>query len=589
MPSMKDTQQRLFGELNSLHNQANAEIQQLSGIITQVLKQAEEINTRIKKEEDEFYKANSWVSGWMSGSIEASDAKNKDAARRKTIREGLEKAVQWYAKEIQDLDKSIMLIAVKFQTVMTVLYFSYIANSLDSPKNQLTLLNQAYQQFKALFVAAQPVWDNLIKPNNVPGLYYGPSDGQKISLKKECNNFVSLAWDSPFVNLNIERERNNKPQRASLFDTFGKKTKKNNYQERLYAEETQLKEEEIQSKFKMSPLGKIVGLYYNFYDPDVESYIFKHFTVETIDTLFPNRQEVSLFLLPNVLNDKNLAFAPAPFDKLSMTDQILLAIIFDNKILLTSLLEDYLAQNTKESLVNLIRDNLLLGFAAANGRIESMKVLVKFGANLEQKFTLQCPSSSHFNYQPPGQWGHNNALFKHLEKYAGRMLELTPLALVIATAPVLSQEKAKEIIQFFLDEGANHNSKVSWGEARGYHTSQYIKTEKISLFDFDQTGLLSIIMNERRSHQGKKILAPLLEHRMAGKSSNTTQGSSSKIAVDLPVRIEGESEIEFLKRENDTLRKQFVEMCNRMDDLQQRVDALEFNSNAQHPRRFQKK
>ena len=423
-----------------------------------------------------------------------------------------------------------------------------------------------------------------------------------------------MNWSLPYDDLNQiksldERNLQDKYQSSynnenmspyNLFTSFGKASVRcrdsyfdsNNNNQSL---------KEINSRFKIESLAKIVDSFYSYYNANVESYVFELFTAEMFDKLFPNQTEVSLILLPNVLNNKKNVFEITPFEKSSFVDQITLAIIFDNSLLLNALLNDYLSRNSKDNLEVLIRDNLLLGFAAANGRLESCKILINYGANLEQKFKLLVQNNNNNNnsnqyvyYQKDCR---SSMIFTNLEKYQNKEIEITPLGLVIAAAPSLSQEKAKEIIRVFLDAGADYNYKVlsSWNDTYGYYNEPRTvsKSDKISLYNFDQTGLLSIIINERKanklqqsSHQKpqQKTLHQYNRQLSAGPSfaSNTNSNNQNVSAtgtqpslIPLPTQYPGESEVDFLKRENSALKGQFHSLWVEINKLQQRMDEME--------------
>lgn len=178
--------------------------------------------------------------------------------------------------------------------------------------------------------------------------------------------------------------------------------------------------------------------------------------------------------------------------------KIYLAILFDNPSALQLFLEEYSAQNPNNSLMDMIINLSLLGFAAANGAVEVMKLFIRMGVALEQKFMINNTN----DHDILSECDPKSTLAKH-----DSTLEMTALALALSAAPAMPREKAKEMIEVLLNAKANYNQKVikSWVSVHGYHGKERYepRSTQISLFNFDQSGILQELVSQRQNHKGE--------------------------------------------------------------------------------------
>ncbi len=176
------------------------------------------------------------------------------------------------------------------------------------------------------------------------------------------------------------------------------------------------------------------------------------------------------------------------FSEVSIIGRIFLAIAVDNSSSLKLFFEEYQKENPDKSLADLIAKYSLVGFAAANGCIGIMKYFIKeIKINLEQKFTLENQSEN----QSEKHYHHKDCI---LAKHKGCKLEMTPLALVLSTAPAMPRDLATSMVEVLVKGGANYNRRVikTWTEMRGYFNQEvpYLKRLEIHLSTFDQSGIL---------------------------------------------------------------------------------------------------
>ncbi|MFA6038526.1 MAG: hypothetical protein WC748_10455 [Legionellales bacterium] len=289
-------------------------------------------------------------------------------------------------------------------------------------------------------------------------------------------------------------------------------------------------------------------------------------TVDVVQELFESAKDLPAYvvyfgLINNTDLNKKCHFKDIDFDKLSDAEKALAAIMFDN----TTLLDELLSSSTDQSSLTLINDHALMGFAAANGRINSMKILLKHGATLEQKYSIKLTNNRSLltNYSYIGD---GRAFFEALSnKYLDSTLEFTTLGLAVATAKYLPPAMAKDTIKFLLDSKANYNAKITrvWSEEHGYYNNRTTtsKAENISLFTFDESGYLSEAVTALKNQQvsaSTKYKGNKTTPQYHNNNNNTT------------VTVQGQ--LSALQDENKELRKM-------IEDLYRRVKQLELNNN----------
>lgn len=315
-----------------------------------------------------------------------------------------------------------------------------------------------------------------------------------------------------------------------------------------------------------------------------------------IDTGYSNRRVVNLYAQVQFITDPNLMFASIqgiskrfprninryvdsdryykPYDesiqievseKSDIVNRIYLATILDNFSLLKSSLEEYEAQNSDKSVMDFIANCSLVGIAAANGCINAMRFFISLKVNLEQKFRLSIPEK--FDVDTDNRPFVDPASVLANPGHKNSTLEMTPLALALSAAPAMKIEKAREMVALLLASRANYNAKVikTWSVQHGYYghekTSQ--KSSSITLFTFDQTGLLDEAVKKIREtkvkprqedfnnrFQPRKVLDTADRHSKDIELQSAAMEQLKKINLSL------EDEVKKLKQENTVLKKE---------------------------------
>lgn len=219
--------------------------------------------------------------------------------------------------------------------------------------------------------------------------------------------------------------------------------------------------------------------------------------------------------------------------------RIALAILCDNVFALKFLFEEYQILNKDKQLIDLITEYSLVGIAAANACTEVIKYFTSMNVNFEQKCTItieqQIKCYEKFSEKSV------------LKNYGACSLDMSPLALALSAAPALPREDATTLIELFLNAKANYNNKITkrWIAVHGYYTSQTQepRSKLISLFEFDQTGILDELLKKRREH---KPARPHIKHEELQRKPENYSGEITVLSL--------KAELDVVKEENKLLK-----------------------------------
>lgn len=298
-------------------------------------------------------------------------------------------------------------------------------------------------------------------------------------------------------------------------------------------------------------------LSYNLIDPK----FFESVKVKKLETVYnkesfefkiPQITSAVCFRFSNELSGLNGGKTVRLFEQESIIIRMYMAILLDNPSVLNIFFNEYKSYYPNQALEDCIANYALVGLAAANGCIEIMKLFVKMEVNLEQKFRIHTDTY--------GGTDSKNVLFKHM----GSVLEMTPLALALSAAPSLVREDARTMIGIFLEANANYNNKIikTWTEKVGYYNNERTvpKSAVITLFGFDQTGILDELAKKKREQ--KTIPKKVSVHAKAKKDRASTEDHSKVSELQLEMEklklknISLEEEVAKLKLENTALKNE---------------------------------
>jgi len=480
----------------------------------------------------------------------------------------LPKKLKAQITEASTILNSILLMGSKFEVIAFLIYVSYLYPSHIYSKDKLEYLQNASRNIKEL-LSSEAV------KTAINYLYLGSLNintagnaREKLALQYSAilDSVTKEGGYSHGLNPDYANVQKYRSQLLSAsFLTWGSIDYPSNYNPN--SSHFYMKFASENSKF-LSSLTSVMSFYTindvsSLQSPASDNALL---TKDFLHELFPNENEIApLILLPSLFNDK-IKLTNVSLYNMTFLQHVVLATVFDNAHLLKALFDDYLTQNTADALLDFIRDNSLLGFAAGNGRVESVKFLLQFKVNIEQKFIIAI----------------DNRITGALNQYAEHRLELTPVALAVAAASYISEEKARALMEALINAEANCGYKVIrlWTEGRGYYNARQAveRTAKISLFEFDKTGLLSKLLNEAKNQRGKQSTRMHYQYERHAPHSkanvNTmpaTSSSSSHPSLEQPAGTD-------LQSENQALKAQVEQLWVLMSDLQQRMNALETNS-----------
>jgi regulator of replication initiation timing len=249
--------------------------------------------------------------------------------------------------------------------------------------------------------------------------------------------------------------------------------------------------------------------------------------------------------------------------------RIVLAILCDNAFALKFLFDEYQSVNKNKSLMDLITEFSLVGIAAANGCTEVIKHFISMNVNFEQKSTIHLEKKEYAKDR--GRFNEKSVL----NSYESCSFDMTPLALALSAAPAMPREDATKLIELFLNANANYNNKIikRWTAVHGYHgrETQEPRSKPISLFEFDQTGILDELVKKKREHK------PVRSQIKHGEPQQKREVSSEEITI-----LSLKAELDEVKEENKALKTEVSKLwaaLRRLENtLGNKEPAGDFNS-----------